>query len=57
MGLTALLGAANRGSNEIIRVLVDHARGSTSWTRKAVAAPRWAEGVCSSRPSARSASP
>ena len=48
---TALLGAANRGSDDIIELLVEAARGSTSRTRKAgrrCAGPR----ACSSPPSA-----
>ena len=35
MGLTALHGAANRGSDDIIRFLFERARSSTSRTTKA----------------------
>lgn len=45
MGLTPLLGAVNRGSNDIIRTLVDH--GADLYVKDAVGrtALRWAEGV------------
>jgi uncharacterized protein len=45
MGLTALIGAVNRGSNDLIRVLVDH--GARLDVADAVGRTplRWAEGV------------
>jgi ankyrin repeat protein len=45
MGLTALLGAVNRGSNEIIRVLVDHGARLDVVDKEGRDALRWAEGV------------
>jgi ankyrin repeat protein len=45
MGLTALLGAANRGSNEIIRYLAEHGARLDVVDVEGRSALRWAEGV------------
>jgi ankyrin repeat protein len=45
MGLTALLGAANRGSNDIIELLVDHGARLDIKDREGRTPLRWAEGV------------
>jgi ankyrin repeat protein len=45
MGLTALLGAANRGSNEIIRKLAEHGARLDVVDKEGRGAVRWAEGV------------
>jgi uncharacterized protein len=45
MGLTALLGAANRGSNDIIELLVEHGARLDVADREGRTALRWAEGV------------
>ena len=45
MGLSALLGAANRGSNDIIRILVDNGARLDVVDREGRTAIRWAEGV------------
>jgi len=45
MGLTALLGAANRGSNEIIRELAEHGARLDVVDKEGRSALRWAEGV------------
>ena len=45
MGLTALLGAANRGSNEIIEVLVAHGARLDVQDKEGRTPLRWAEGV------------
>jgi hypothetical protein len=45
MGLTALLGAANRGSNEIIELLVDRGARLDITDREGRTPLRWAEGV------------
>jgi ankyrin repeat protein len=45
MGLTALLGAANRGSNAIIELLVEHGARLDVQDREGRTALRWAEGV------------
>lgn len=45
MGLSALLGAANRGSNDIIRILVDNGAHLDVVDREGRTAIRWAEGV------------
>jgi uncharacterized protein len=45
MGLTALLGAANRGSNEIIELLVDRGARLDVKDREGRTPLRWAEGV------------
>lgn len=45
MGLTGLLGAANRGSNDIIRVLVEHGADLDVVDVQGRSAQRWAEGV------------
>jgi uncharacterized protein len=45
MGLTALLGAANRGSNEIITLLVDRGARLDIKDREGRTPLRWAEGV------------
>jgi ankyrin repeat protein len=45
MGLTALLGAVNRGSNDIIRLLVDRGARLDVKDKEGRTALRWAEGV------------
>jgi hypothetical protein len=45
MGLSALLGAANRGSNDIIRLLVENGADLRVADREGRTALRWAEGV------------
>jgi ankyrin repeat protein len=45
MGLTALLGAANRGSNEIIARLVERGARLDVKDKEGRSALRWAEGV------------
>ena len=45
MGLTALLGAANRGSNDIIRYLADEGAKLDAQDAVGRSALRWAEGV------------
>ena len=45
MGLTALLGAANRGSNDIIRVLAANGARLDVVDKEGRSALRWAEGV------------
>jgi ankyrin repeat protein len=45
MGLTALLGAANRGSNEIIQLLADRGARLDVKDKEGRDAIRWAEGV------------
>jgi uncharacterized protein len=45
MGLTALLGAANRGSNEIVRLLADRGARLDIKDREGRTPLRWAEGV------------
>jgi ankyrin repeat protein len=45
MGLTALIGAANRGSNDIIRFLVEHGARLDVKDREGRTPMRWAEGV------------
>ena len=45
MGLTALFGAANRGSNEIIELLVDRGARLDLKDREGRTPLRWAEGV------------
>jgi ankyrin repeat protein len=45
MGLTALLGAANRGSNEIIELLVAHGARLDIQDKEGRTPLRWAEGV------------
>jgi ankyrin len=45
MGLTALIGAANRGSNDIIRFLVEHGARLDVKDREGRTPIRWAEGV------------
>jgi ankyrin len=45
MGLTALIGAANRGSNDIIRFLVEHGARLNVKDREGRTPIRWAEGV------------
>jgi len=45
MGLTALLGAANRGSNEIIRYLASRGAQLDAEDANGRTAVRWAEGV------------
>ena len=45
MGLTALLGAANRGSNEIIRMLAANGARLDVVDKEGRRALRWAEGV------------
>jgi len=45
MGLTALLGAANRGSNDIIRFLVDNGASLDVVDAEGRTPIRWAEGV------------
>jgi ankyrin repeat protein len=45
MGLTALLGAANRGSNAIIELLVKHGARLDVKDKEGRSALRWAEGV------------
>jgi ankyrin repeat protein len=45
MGLTALLGAANRGSNDIIELLVQRGARLDVKDREGRTALRWAEGV------------
>jgi ankyrin len=45
MGLTALLGAANRGSNEIVELLVDNGARLDVADSEGRTAQRWAEGV------------
>jgi ankyrin len=45
MGLTALLGAANRGSNDIIQLLVDRGARLDVKDKEGRGAIRWAEGV------------
>ncbi len=45
MGLSALLGAVNRGSNDIIRILVDHGAKLDVVDKEGRTAMRWAEGV------------
>jgi ankyrin repeat protein len=45
MGLTALLGAANRGSNDIIELLVRHGARLDVQDKEGRTALRWAEGV------------
>jgi ankyrin repeat protein len=45
MGLTALLGAVNRGSNDIIQLLADHGARLDIKDREGRTAQRWAEGV------------
>lgn len=44
-GLTALIGAANRGSNDIIRLLVAHGGNLLAQDNSGRDARRWAEGV------------
>lgn len=45
MGLTPLLGAANRGSNEIIELLVEHGARLDIQDKEGRTPLRWAEGV------------
>ena len=45
MGLTALIGAANRGSNDIITFLVEHGASVDVKDREGRTPIRWAEGV------------
>jgi hypothetical protein len=45
MGLTALLGAANRGANEILEVLAKRGARLEVVDREGRSAQRWAEGV------------
>ncbi|HLF11826.1 MAG TPA: ankyrin repeat domain-containing protein [Gammaproteobacteria bacterium] len=45
MGLTALLGAANRGSNQIIELLVDNGARLDVADKEGRTAVRWAQGV------------
>jgi ankyrin repeat protein len=45
MGLTALHGAANRGSDDIIRVLVDHGADLTALDKENRSPLDWAKGV------------
>jgi len=45
MGLTALLGAANRGSNDVIEFLAAHGARLDVKDREGRTAQRWAEGV------------
>jgi ankyrin repeat protein len=45
MGLTALIGAANRGSNDIIKFLVEHGARLNVKDREGRTPIRWAEGV------------
>jgi len=45
MGLTALIGAANRGSNDIIKFLVEHGARVNVKDREGRTPIRWAEGV------------
>jgi hypothetical protein len=45
MGLTALLGAANRGSNEIIEKLAAHGADLHVVDKEGRGAVRWGEGV------------
>jgi len=45
MGLTALLGAANRGANDIIRLLVANGARIDAVDKEGRNATRWAEGV------------
>ena len=45
MGLTALLGAANRGANDIIRLLVANGARLDVVDKEGRSALRWAEGV------------
>jgi uncharacterized protein len=45
MGLTALHGAANRGSDDIIRVLVDHGADLTALDKEGRSPLDWAKGV------------
>jgi ankyrin repeat protein len=45
MGLTALLGAANRGANDIIRLLVKNGARLDAIDKEGRSAQRWAEGV------------
>jgi ankyrin len=45
MGLTALIGAANRGSNDIIRFLVEHGAHLDVKDREGRTPMRWAEGI------------
>jgi len=45
MGLTALLGAANRGSNDIIELLVKRGARLDVKDKEGRSALRWAEGV------------
>ena len=45
MGLTALLGAANRGSNDIIELLAEHGARLDVKDKEGRDAMRWAEGV------------
>jgi uncharacterized protein len=45
MGLTALLGAVNRGANDVIRVLVAHGARLDVVDKEGRSAQRWAEGV------------
>jgi ankyrin repeat protein len=45
MGLTALLGAANRGANDIIRLLVENGARLDVVDKEGRSALRWAEGV------------
>ena len=45
MGLTALIGAANRGSNDIIKFLVEHGARLDVKDREGRTPIRWAEGV------------
>jgi hypothetical protein len=45
MGVTALMGAANRGSDEIIRYLVDQGAKLDPKDKEGRSALTWAEGV------------
>jgi ankyrin repeat protein len=45
MGLTAIIGAANRGSNDIIRYLFEHGGRLDVKDREGRTPIRWAEGV------------
>jgi hypothetical protein len=45
MGLTALLGAANRGSNDVIELLVAHGARLDVKDKEGRTPLRWAEGV------------
>ena len=45
MGLTALLGAANRGANDIIRLLAANGARLDVVDKEGRSAQRWAEGV------------